>query len=108
MAKTEEDWFLRGGERPDTAEVNDNGASPTRTGDSDGDGLKDYIVTMSRRRTVVQNAKVRVKAYDECDAMDRADEMAPDKADEWDWKDADWDSEEFEDVEAVEAEEADA
>jgi hypothetical protein len=67
---------------------------------------KDYIVTMSRRRTVVQNAKVRVKAYSECDAMDRADEMAPDEADEWDWKDADWDSEEFEDVEADDAEEA--
>lgn len=100
MAKTEEDWFLRGGERPDTAEVND-GASDAH---GDGDGLKDYIVTMSRRRTVVQNAKVRVKAYSECDAMDRADEMASDKADEWDWKDVDWDSEEFEDVEADDAE----
>lgn len=102
MAKTEEDWFLRGGERPDTAEgKTDNGASG-----ASGDGLKDYIVTMSRRRSVVQEAKVRVKAHDECDAMDRADEMASDKADEWDWKDVDWDSEEFEDVEADDAEEA--
>ena len=106
MAKTEEDWFLRGGERPDTAEGNtdSNDASGAH---GDGDGLKDYIVTMSRRRTVVQNAKVRVKAYSECDAMDRADEMASDKGDEWDWKDVDWDSEEFEDVEADDAEEAD-
>ena len=104
MAKTEEDWFLRGGERPDTAEGKTDGNGASGASGASGDGLKDYIVTMSRRRTVTQNAKVRVKAYSECDAMDRADEMAPDESDEWDWKDVDWDSEEFEDVEADDAE----
>lgn len=103
MAKTEEDWFLRGGKRPDPVEDSASGDAGAH-GDGDRVVLKDYIVTMSRRRTVVQNAKVRVKAHDECEAKDIADEMAPDKADEWDWKDADWDSEEFEDVEADDAE----
>ena len=107
--KTEEDWFLRGGERPDPANGNDNAASVApdahdSTDDGDGETLRDYVVTMTRLKTVRQTAKVRVKARNECEAMDLADERAPDESGKWDWKDVDWDSEEFEDVEAEDAE----
>jgi len=73
--------------------------------DDDGeDGLQDWIVTMSRTKTVQQTAKVRVKARSEEEAMDLVEDRAEDEAGNWSWKDGD-DTEEFEDVEAVEAEE---
>lgn len=121
--KTEEDWFLRGGERPDPANGNDNAAPDVHPKfarlvideladyddhdgvHEDGETLRDYVVTMSRRRTVVQQAKVRVKAHSKHEAMDLAEERAPCETDEWNWSDVDdYDSEEFEDVEANDAE----
>lgn len=143
--RTEEDWFLRGGERPDAANAHGDpgahgwdsaeeggpggicqncgsenpagnercaccGASLTGgcpTGEycgDDGDGvLQDWTVTMSRTRSVQQTAEIRVKAHSEDEAMDLVEGRAEDEADDWPWEDND-DTEEFEDVEAIEAE----
>lgn len=128
--KTEEDWFLRGGEKPqeklpeppldgNDADVIDcphcggeNLASEeccTHCGrplyDEDDGDERDYVVTMTRTRTVCQRAKVRVRARSESDAMEKAEDLAEDGQDQWSWED-DGDTEEFEDVEADGAEEA--
>ena len=119
--KTEEDWFLRGGERPDLVKekgvpspkyarlIIDELAAADDDHDGvheDGDGgetLRDYIVTMSRRRTVRQTAKVRVKAHSEDEAMDLTEDRAENESDSWFWSD-DACSEDFEDVEAEDVE----
>ena len=101
--KTMEDWFLRGGEKP--AQENAYG-DPDSPHGSDGDDegvLQDWVVTMSRIRTVQQTAEVRVKAHSEGEAMDLIEDRAEDEADSWPWKDVDY-TEEFEDVGAMEAE----
>lgn len=147
MARTEEDWFLRGGKRPDTADAYGNPDAhdgeppedePGRTcpscgienlaeeeycvccgtsltgrtggcsageccGGGDEGVLQDWVVTMSRTKSVQQTAEVRVKAHNEEEAMDLVEDRAEDEAENWPWKDND-DTEEFEDVEAVEAE----
>lgn len=142
-SKTMEDWFLRGGAKPQPAESeNDNkdgmdpiirltfcqncgglnlseeaecthcgaslaGGCPTDEycGADDGDGktIQDWIVMMSRTKTVQQTAEVRVKAHSEEEALDLIEDRAEDEAENWPWEDND-DTEEFEDVEAVEAE----
>lgn len=131
--KTMEDWFLRGGEKPDeedgdpavAGEVCQNcghpvrgesecphcGAAPTGgcptdeyCGAEDDDWvLQDCIVTMSRTKTVQQTAKVRVKAHSEDEALDLIEDRAEDEAGNWPWKDEDG-TEEYEDIEAIEAE----
>lgn len=128
--RTEEDWFLRGGERPARAddepmapEGNPHDTDPcaecdglTRCDDcphnqelidaedDETDDEREFEVTMSRYRSVKQEARVTVKADCEESAMEKAEELAEDKGDEWDWKDIGG-SEDIEDVEAVEAEE---
>lgn len=135
MAKnrTEEDWFLRGGERPSTKtpydepqvpdEGNPHDTDPcaecdglTRCDDcphnrelvEDDDETDDYgrefTVVISRFRTVKQEARVVVKADCEESAMEKAEELAEDYGDVWNWTDVE-DSEDIEDVGAEEAEE---
>lgn len=141
--KTEEDWFLRGGKRPDANNAYGNpdtsdgepiedepgkvcqncgienlaenehcvccgaaltGGCPTDEYCGADDGKpKTYIVTMSRTRSVQQTAKVRVKAHSEEEALDLVEDRVEYEAEDWAWKDND-DTEEFDDVEAVEAE----
>ena len=140
--RTGEDWFLRGGAKPQPAEsenvkdgmdriiglqfcmncggVNFGGeAECTHCGasltggcptdeycgadDGNGEALQDWIVTMSRTKTVQQTAKVRVKAHSEKEAMDLIEDRAEHEAGNWPWNDVDY-TEEYEDVEAVEAE----
>lgn len=138
--KTEEDWFLRGGERPqgklpdppdeipaDDGEDFDDGdvvdcphcggenlaseefcthcARPLHDDDDDDDEeVRDFIVTLTRTKTVSQKATMRVSATTAHEAMDRAEDEASDVDD--DWKDVP-DSEEYGDAEADDAEEAD-
>ena len=127
-SKTMEDWFLRGGERPNTFsnhDAHDDGVPPDSPHESDECGtcdecgmcdecdecdddddeeaLQDWVVTMSRTKTVQQTAKVRVKAHSEEEALDLVEDRAEDEADHWPWKDED-DTVEFEDTEAIEAE----
>lgn len=113
--RTEEDWFLRGGERPSKPEqlppppaeikiCEICGGSNISEDDETDDDEREFEVTMSRYRTVKQEARVTVKADCEESAMEKAEELAEDKGDEWDWKDVGG-SEEIEDVGAEEAEE---
>lgn len=138
--KTMEDWFLRGGERPDADGAHGNpdarGGEPpedgpgrtcqscgenlardTRAllhcikladecrGDDDGEEEvpRDWIVTMSRTRSVQQTVKVRVKARNEGEALDLAEDEAEVEAEDWPWRNVDY-TEEHDGVEAVEAE----
>lgn len=106
MAKTEEDWFLRGGERPDPAEENGDEAPvapDAHDSADDGETLRDYVVTMTRFKTVRQTAEVRVKAHNEDEAMDLAEDRVEYESDSWSWSD-DADSEDYEDTEAENAE----
>lgn len=130
--KTEEDWFLRGGERPqETPPGPSSGVSPdgddadvvdcphcggenlaseeycTHCGrplrdDDDGDDNddkeeRDFMVTLTRTKTISQKTTVRVSAATVDEAMDRAEDEAPDVG--GDWEDVP-DSEEYGDVEA--------
>lgn len=123
--KTMEDWFLRGGEKPAQEDASVKPDSPHECDacdecdghhhcdecphltdgedDDDEEALQDWTVTMSRTRSVQQTAEIRVKAHSEDEAMDLVEDRAEDEADDWPWKD-NGDTEEFEDVEAVEAE----
>lgn len=137
-AKTEEDWFLRGGERPqeklpdppdeipvdDGEDFDDDGdvvdcphcggenlASEeccTHCGqplhDDDDEEERDFMVTLTRTKTVSQKTTIRVSATTANEAMDRAEDEAPDV--DGDWEDVP-DSEEYGDAEADDAEEAD-
>lgn len=136
MAETEEDWFLRGGERPNAGnafnnpDTHDGEFPPDSPHESDAcdacdghhhcdecphltDGddedeeevLQDWIVTMSRTKTVEQTAKVRVKARSEDEAMGLVEGRAGRESEMWPWRDDDI-TEEFDDAKAVEAEEA--
>jgi hypothetical protein len=124
-SKTMEDWFLRGGERPAQEDAPSRPDSPHECDacdecdghhhcdecphltdgedDDDEDGLQDWIITMSRTKTVQQTAKVRVKAHSEEEAMDLIEDRAEDEAENWAWKDVDY-TKEYDDVEAIEAE----
>lgn len=120
--RTEEDWFLRGGERPETPgpdeidEGNPHDTDPcdecdgrTRCDDcphnlDSEDDEREFEVTMSRFRTVKQETRVTVKADCEESAMEKAEELATDEGGDWDWKDVE-NSEDIEDVGAEEAEE---
>lgn len=101
-AKTEEDWFLRGGERPsDTLPPPPEEIPPE---DDDDEEERDFIVTLTRTKTVRQKTTMRVSATTAHEAMDRAEDEVSDV--DGDWEDVP-DSEDYEDCEADEAEEAD-
>lgn len=127
--KTEEDWFLRGGERPSTKtpydepqvpdEGNPHDSDPcaecdglTRCDDcphnldreDDGTDKVEYDVSMVRTKTVRQRCRVTVAADCEESAMEKAEELAEDEGDGWPWEDED-NSTEYEDCEAESAEE---
>ena len=132
--KTMEDWFLRGGEKPtqENAYGNPDAHDGEFPSDSphesdacdecdghhhcdecphltDGDDedeeevLQDWTVTVSRLKSVQQTAKVRVKAHSEEETLDLVEDRAEDEAEIWPWEDVDG-SEDYDDVEAVEAE----
>lgn len=111
--KTMEDWFLRGGERPKNdgehapagtcQNCGDNLADEeycthcgaaltggTSTGeycgdDDDGPGLRKFVVTMTRLKTVEQEARVTVMAASEEEAMEEAEDAACEESDGWTW-----------------------
>ena len=107
-SKTMEDWFLRGGERPEAHQdelVEDPDENPGERGwDDDDKEERDFLVTLTRTKTISQTATVRVSATTANEAMDRAEDEASDVDDD-DWDDVP-DSEEYGDVEADDAEEA--
>lgn len=133
IGKEMEDWFLRGGERPKNgggqkpvvtcqncggdnladeeycthcgAALAGGTSTAEYCGDDGGEDGRTFAVTMERTVTVRQTATVRVKAGCEESAMDRAEELAEDDSDGWDWEDVPG-TEEYEDCEAVNAEEA--
>ena len=72
--------------------------------DGEEEAPRDWIVTMSRTKSVQQTAEVHVKAHSEEEAMDLIEDRAERESERWRWEDND-DTEEFDDVGAVEAEE---
>ncbi len=106
MARSNEDWFLRGEERPGKDMPPD--VAPMSFADEDADGgEREFEVAVSRFRTVRQTARVTVKADCKVSAMEKAEEMAVDHGDEWSWEDVP-DSEDCEDCEAESVERKDA
>lgn len=110
ISKEMENWFLRGGKRPETNGMQETLPEPPDEipvdddeDDEDGDD-RTFSVKMERTRTIRQTVTVRVKADCEESAMDHAEELAEDESDDWDWKDIP-DTADYEDCEAVEAEE---
>ena len=131
-SKEMEDWFLRGGKRPEMngmQQVSHNlvcqncggenvpdeeycthcGAAltgGTSTGEYCGDDEeeRDFIVTLTRTKTIRQKTTMRVSATTANEAMDRAEDEVSDF--DGDWEDVPG-SEEYEDCEADDAEEAD-
>lgn len=112
-AKTEEDWFLRGGERPqeklpdppDEIPVDDDeDFDDDDDDDEDDEEERDFMVTLTRTKTISQKTTIRVSATTACEAMDRAEDEVLDDA--YDWDDVP-NSEEYGDAEADDAEEAD-
>ena len=103
--KTEEDWFLRGGERPQGKLPDPPDEIPADDGedDDDDDEERDFIVTLTRTKTVSQKTTMRVSATTANEAMDRAEDEASDVDN---WEDVP-DSEEYGDAAADDAEEAD-
>ena len=103
--RTEEDWFLRGGERPQAEtpcagpQVPDGDLQDADAGDE-----IEYDVSMVRTKTVRQRCRVTVVADCEESAMEKAEELAEDEGDGWPWEDED-NSTEYEDCEAESAEE---
>jgi hypothetical protein len=81
-SKTMENWFL-----------------------DDDDKERDFLVTLTRTKTISQKTTMRVSATTADEAMDRAEDEASDVDDD-DWDDVPG-SEEYEDCEADDAEEAD-
>ena len=106
-AKTEEDWFLRGGERPSDALPPPPEEIPPEDDDDDDDDdeePRDFMVTLTRTKTIRQKTTMRVSATTANEAMDRAEDEVSDF--DGDWEDVPG-SEEYEDCEADGAEEAD-
>ena len=143
MTSDMENWFLRGGKRPEENGMQETLPEPpdeisldgddedvvscphcggenlaaeeycTHCGlplhgddedDEDDEDEREFVVTVRRTRTIRQEAKIKVLALCKDTAMMKAEDAAEDEADDWSWKDIPG-SEEYEDCEAVEAEE---
>lgn len=108
ISKEMEDWFLRGGKRPETNGMQETLPEPPDEipvdDDEDDEEERDFIVTLTRTKTISQKMTMRVSATTAREAMDRAEDEVSDV--DGDWKDVPG-SEEYEDCEADDAEEAD-
>ena len=102
--RNEEDWFLRGGERPQGKKLPDPPDEIPADDDEDDEEPRDFIVTLTRTKTISQKTTMRVSAATANEAMDRAEDEVSDL--DGDWEDVPG-SEEYEDCEADDAEEAD-
>lgn len=72
--------------------------------DNDGSEVRKFVVTMTRIKTVAQEARVTVVAESEEEAMDRAEDAACEESDGWSWTDCPF-TDEYEDCQAADAEE---
>lgn len=108
ISKEMEDWFLRGGKRPETNGMQETLPEPPdeipADDDEDDEEPRDFMVTLTRTKTVRQKTTMRVSATTANEAMDRAEDEVSDF--DGDWEDVPG-SEEYEDCEADDAEEAD-
>lgn len=112
ISKEMEDWFLRGGKRPEANGMQETLPEPPdeipvdddEDFDDDDEEERDFIVTLTRTKTIRQKTTMRVSAATADEAMDRAEDEVSDL--DGDWKDVPG-SEEYEDCEADDAEEAD-
>lgn len=113
-ARSKEDWFLRGGKRPEANGMQETLPEPPDEvpvdddeedlDDDDDEEERDFMVTLTRTKTIRQKTTMRVSAATADEAMDRAEDEVPDF--DGDWKDVPG-SEEYEDCEADDTEEAD-
>ena len=110
ISKEMEDWFLRGGKRPETNGMQETLPEPPDEipvddgEDEDDEEPRDFMVTLTRTKTIRQKTTMRVSATTANEAMDRAEDEVSDF--DGDWEDVPG-SEEYEDCEADDAEEAD-
>lgn len=108
ISKEMEDWFLRGGKRPEangTQEAPPEPPDEISVDDDEDDGEpRDFMVTLTRTKTISQDATMRVSAASAGEAMDRAEDVV--SVFDADWEDVPG-SEEYGDCEAYDAEEAD-
>ena len=120
ISKEMEDWFLRGGKRPemngmqkppdeipvddDEEDLDDDDDEEEDLDDDDDEEPRDFMVTLTRTKTIRQKTTMRVSATTANEAMDRAEDEVSDF--DGDWEDVPG-SEEYEDCEADDAEEAD-